>query len=586
MSRSIEIVWNAIGQEKFDQIVNALLRRRYVEDPDRKAQPIDGRGGDQGKDCVVLYRGTIETIYQYKYFPEGFSGDWRSRRTQIKRSFKSAMKHKPKRWILVIPRNPTTSEIAFVDKLAEGHDVEVDIEGEAALDTALAENLDLARYFTEDPVRELLSDVGRPELMLDNPERIHDAIAGVQRQVNARNPYWGINFSVDERGITQTPYAKDPDAPSIEPILLNVRVGVASANYAAFEKLWQYGDVDGVLVLDDSEHEHFEIQGPDLVAQNGDGRRLEISKPPIPLEHQKPVEFRVVDEDGHTVASVIGKGIYAARGSHGGTLKVEFPGGMHMKFTIPDDMAVPGGATMNWHPVGQDAIAVHRERRAVETAMHRSNYTELWIGSKRRTRWQTNDAIFSGFNDGDQKIAEDLAIISKLLEVALTIPEQLTVAERREIRELRLLLDGYCILMPEINGATVTVENAAREMLADLVHRKGGVRFAGPLEFTIQSHALVVEEVYLFHPAAQLVNKEEVLAALEDPDTELFTLKLESADDTPFRAFNPRLVPNPDSYMLPTPLEIEGIQEHPAIALIAERWEADLESPENEEEGP
>jgi hypothetical protein len=48
--RSIEINWKTIGQEKFTQIVNALLRRQYVGDPDRKALPIEDLSSDHGKD--------------------------------------------------------------------------------------------------------------------------------------------------------------------------------------------------------------------------------------------------------------------------------------------------------------------------------------------------------------------------------------------------------------------------------------------------------------------------------------------------------------------------------------------------------
>jgi hypothetical protein len=228
-------------------------------------------------------------------------------------------------------------------------------------------------------------------------------------------------------------------------------------------------------------------------------------------------------------------------------------------------------------------MAVHRERRTVETAMHRSNTTELWIGSQRGASWQVSDALVSAFDDGDQMIAEDLAIVSKLLDITLRIPEHLTVAERRAIRELRLLLDGYCILVPEINGATVKLTKGTRAEVEDLVNRKGGMRFEGPLEFEIQSHSLMIEELYLFHESVHIVNKEEVIATFDDPEIELLTFKLESADGTPFRAFNPRLVPNPDSYMPPTPLEIEGVPEHPAIAQLTEQWQSHLDSCEQHE---
>src|SRR5690554_5709372 len=96
--------WERCGRDAFERAVELLLQRKHQAGPG-KAQAIDGRGGDEGIDVDVTEPdGTISTIYQLKYFPEGFSGGFREvRRKQILNSFRAAMKHEPALWVLVVP---------------------------------------------------------------------------------------------------------------------------------------------------------------------------------------------------------------------------------------------------------------------------------------------------------------------------------------------------------------------------------------------------------------------------------------------------------------------------------------------------
>ncbi|MDR3360269.1 MAG: hypothetical protein LBO20_06410 [Bifidobacteriaceae bacterium] len=80
------IDWGVIGREEFEAGVEALVVRAAERDPDRKAVPFDGRGGDGGRDIAIYRRDELEEIVQLKHFPEGFSSGWSaSRKPQIKR---------------------------------------------------------------------------------------------------------------------------------------------------------------------------------------------------------------------------------------------------------------------------------------------------------------------------------------------------------------------------------------------------------------------------------------------------------------------------------------------------------------------
>src|SRR6476619_487138 len=106
-----------MGRDRFDRLVECLLCRIHRTQVTATYHAVNGRGGDDGIDFVAVDHPDVTKIYQLKYFPEGFSGGFRTRRTQIKRSFRRATKHKPQVWTLVVPNTVTTPEDEYVKSL-------------------------------------------------------------------------------------------------------------------------------------------------------------------------------------------------------------------------------------------------------------------------------------------------------------------------------------------------------------------------------------------------------------------------------------------------------------------------------------
>lgn len=79
--------WRTMSEDEFNRIAEALIRRSVMEDsPGVDVKALDGRGGDGGidLDATVERTGQLVSIYQLKFFPEGFSGEWsRARKPQI-----------------------------------------------------------------------------------------------------------------------------------------------------------------------------------------------------------------------------------------------------------------------------------------------------------------------------------------------------------------------------------------------------------------------------------------------------------------------------------------------------------------------
>src|SRR3954453_10835350 len=99
------IDWTALNRERFDLIVETYLTRKLS--PVGRVMVLNGRGGDGGKDVLHVRPDGTSTIYQLKFFPDGFPGNMKGRRQQIKRSFMAAMQDSPDEWVLVVPEKLT-----------------------------------------------------------------------------------------------------------------------------------------------------------------------------------------------------------------------------------------------------------------------------------------------------------------------------------------------------------------------------------------------------------------------------------------------------------------------------------------------
>ncbi|SMQ66971.1 hypothetical protein SAMN06295909_1377 [Plantibacter sp. VKM Ac-1784] len=81
------VKWRHIEEKDSNDLVEVLLVREYTHDGLR-AYALGGRGDDDGIDVAVRVEATNQLVHtlQLKYFPGGFSGGYRDRRTQIKHS--------------------------------------------------------------------------------------------------------------------------------------------------------------------------------------------------------------------------------------------------------------------------------------------------------------------------------------------------------------------------------------------------------------------------------------------------------------------------------------------------------------------
>lgn len=95
------IHWEGKDPATVERAIKMLLRTLH------SVESIDGSGGDAGQDVRYVDPNGHLTIFEVKSFTDQLKP---ARRNQIAKSLKNAAAHKPKRWVLVIPKDQTPSE--------------------------------------------------------------------------------------------------------------------------------------------------------------------------------------------------------------------------------------------------------------------------------------------------------------------------------------------------------------------------------------------------------------------------------------------------------------------------------------------
>lgn len=531
--------WATCGREDFERAVELLLQRKHQPGLGH-AQAVDGRGGDEGVDVdVTLADGTITTIYQLKYFPEGFSGGWsKTRRAQIKASFQAAMTHRPRSWALVIPAKPTPKERTWVRSLIGKQRVKVEILGRDKLDLMLAESPDILRMLTMGPLTEALRLAGGEHHTLSTPADVEKAAIDFGQRLNARSAFWGASLTVGADGsVTQQLVPKRPDAMEREPLSLTPQFRDDAAGRHAqgqWEELHGYGG-PGIEIGTDA-LVSVQLDGPKWLAQDFKG--AEVGVGPINMSRNVEMEFRVVDHAGATVQSLEGRS-RLSYGPRGKRMEIELDCGLDAVFKMPSS-SQKGTATftskLEGHRVtGVAAASAFMDRFTSE----RSVRLETWVGDRHLSTFELPASAFEGMalDASTKQLVDDLCVLSRHFSVPLRLPHELTWGQREEMRKCRLIIEGKVVEERGFRELTVTLNGSTSAALEETVHSEAMmVVVETDLHYLVQDHKLPLR-AKIFHPRARITEPDAVLNALRGGTAAGRSVHIRGVDDSPFRVF-------------------------------------------------
>jgi CRP-like cAMP-binding protein len=306
----------------YEDMVAVLLSTLHPE-----AERLDGRGGDGGRDIQLRHGGRLD-LFELKSFTGRLSKQ-HGRRRQVEDSLKTAARHNPDSWTLVVPIDHTKDELAWFDRLRSQYPFPLIWRGRTWLDQQLANHPAIVRYYLEDGNGEavrILRELREEQADLaDLAGGIPDAMERLRvlrRRFDKVSPHYRLDVSMIGDTITMMVRSRYRGADRDHPILINLGFSFPStpAGQEAAERLQRAFDYGEHVVVEPDYVHDLRVDMPGQPTQDLSGGKVIIG----PAVEDPPfrVDARVVisDPDGAPLGSLPLRFDRRQTGPRGGTL--------------------------------------------------------------------------------------------------------------------------------------------------------------------------------------------------------------------------------------------------------------------------
>lgn len=590
----------------FDRVVEAFFVNEN-NDLDSDAYAVNGRGGDDGIDIHIRRDGRL-TIVQLKYFPEGFAGAWaKARRPQIMKSFKTALKHDPDEWWLVVPTTLTPGERRYIDGLLgkqspKRRTPKVVVFDRTRLDILASKHPGLVTLYTRDELLHAAMVYGQEKALMFHQDDVVERVAALAAQADSLDPDWRPEIFT-ENGITGTRIVpKHLHAAERSPITVNLKVRFDKKQndlLSKFERAMFYGTPDR-LDLPASVVSSFTVEGPAAFARSDEN--VEISFMPSASKFVG-LPFALVFYDTETTstesaskdptggrlgerqparrkrtATFTGKTTWASAGHAGVSVRATFYDAITLEFILPNDRGKV--ATMNVKMAfgGCDPANVVL---AVDLLLRidSKNTVGLELDGKQLGRLlgeEGQESVFGTFRDDalvHRDVAADLVYVQNETSQHFNYPGAVEPADRVYLRCLRLLLEGKCIVMPDVRELTQKLSGDGIPELATLLTEfphsiAGGMSDYG---LDVFGHDIELGPAKMYAPQVEVLDAEGHLAAIEAGTVAGRELTLRALDGYGFWIYlEDRFVEDPDGKVRPVSLGLPHIIDAPDVVRALE----------------
>ncbi|WP_071289338.1 restriction endonuclease [Mycolicibacterium llatzerense] len=532
----MSIKWEHLEQPEFDRIVGALFARRFKDTG--TVTVVDGRGGDDGVDIQLDTHDGHRRIFQLKYFPQGFSSGWgKTRRPQIRKSYKAALEHKPDEWTLVIPRDLTTPEREFVESLNGGTEPPaITIVGRNELVDWLADDPSLDTSLQRGPetaLREMATTYNMESAALQGGwNDVAQRVRNLGDVVDSVDPDWTIDFARVGGTDQLTVRPQHPLAAERNPIGVKIQTRPLDEIDAALrehiERTLGYGSSTPVVIPGEAV-ESVTVTGPEFLAGNWPAGEVHLGPFPYSPSIGKRIDLRIRN-DGEVVASYEGIVTHAGSGEIGGTIDASFfDGRLTMAMRMPHDPDLTQLHADKAHQPGVDLTVAYgpdapqlvADVLFAARSIRSSSQLEIHVEGE-------HAATLGGFppitiDDYAQDLlsieqyAEDLAIVQRHCKQHFGIPQYIQPGERVAMRVARLLVEGHVVASPKARIFTVALggDDSPDLRAALSTPRPIGWQSPNPHTVTAGDRTLTIGHVHVVHPRAVVDNLTEVIAALD-----------------------------------------------------------------------
>lgn len=559
------IEWKHLGQPRFDEIVEALIKRLYAGADE--IWPVDGRGGDGGRDIVVT-QGDRKRIFQLKYFPEGFPAENRSRRRQITKSFMKAMGHNPYEWVLVVPANLTPGEVDFIKSLGDDRPVKIRWLDRGDLNERMSTFPDLDSYFQRDHLREAVKDFHAETATLTNglPD-VAQRLLRLKETADTLDPDWAVEPSMSQGEVVLALTAKHPLAARDSPITISFQSALGPDQtelLASIRRSLGFGTSETIKLSTDLVS-NFKVDGPEWIKTQSD--TAEVMWMPAgesPLKGT-PVEIRFLDADGSVVGSHEGSADHFGNAAEGFSLEASFYRQMKMTILLPHDQTAGCDLsyTFNVRTIQPtDALAILELNSQLKFCCR----AEIYVNGSQLAQWRID--IDESYVEEEELraarlLAEDLDRIQQHTKTRFPIPSEMTPEERVGLRFASLLLEGKCCIYPDAAAFTATLSADGSPELEAMLEQDAFMIRSDYEDFSVSlgHRVLKLGTVLIFHPSVRLENATLIKRMLAKETAKGTMLKFVPTDGGYFRAYMPDKWAGTDAPLVPSPWNLPGIPE-------------------------
>lgn len=596
-----EIDWKRLDQAQFDGIVESLFTNHY-SDQAWEVIVVNGRGGDGGIDIQLRDDTGCLVIVQLKYFPEGFSGGFaKTRRPQIEKSFKSALKHDPDEWWLVIPNTVTETERKFVHgPLAAKRKVPqrptIRIFDRTQLNGLAAAHPDLVTYFMRDELREVAKDYGHERALLVDTDDLVARVAALSKQADTLHPDWRLDVFAKGDVVGTTLVAKHPYAAERSPVTvsMNVTFGPDQADLReSFERAMNYGTPDQID-LPASAVSDFAVDGPEFIAHTSDDVAVSWI-PADPSSVGRVLSLIVLDDDGKPASSFAGATTWTGAAQAGASLRAAYFGALEVQLLLPFDATVGGQMSIGLSFGGCMPADVANAVTMIEHLEAANQFAVELDGARLARMTLTHDpaAMFGEERSAiavHKEIADDLATVQGDTARLFLYPDEVQPVDRIRLRCLRLLLEGKCIVLPGQRNFTLTLNGHDGETLRHLLrgdHMTLAVDMSS-FGMEVMGNDLQVGAARVYAPQVSIDNEDGAAAldALDNGTAEGMEVTLRCREGYGFWVYLPeRYVEPADQVLRPCSLGLDGFTDAPDVARAVDASEpTKIESAESDDE--
>lgn len=564
--RTGTINWKTLDQPKFDRIVEAMLRRKWEKTGATVICP-DGRGGDGGIDIDVLHPDGHRSTYQLKFFPDGFSGNYKStRQRQIAKSFLTALRleNPPTEWMFVVPAKLTRGERKFVTKLNE-HKVlideslaapAIDIIGITELDDMVIDDPGTYRYFARDRLRDDVDAYGLERATLSGGiGDLHKRVADLGSLADSTDLNWGFDFARTGGTTTISVRPLHASAPEVAPITTNLDLAFGPEHSAIrdqFERIHRFGASTRVT-LPPEVVRSLTVDGPELIRGVHEHVQVVLQSIGSAVAVGRPLMLQFYNQDSQLHASHKGTVTFADRGSDGYTITAEFYGHLTAEFLVPLDITQKGRSDISYTLSAidpGDAVGVlellqllHLDDATCKVLVNGHQLMSFAIDPRpEQDEQEWIDVLYNS--------AYDLNVVQKHLHTSFHLPAELSVRDRIHLRIARILIEGYVVQTILAPALTMTMAGTDSPEVRTSLTETTPVHIPVPYTFPLGKRTIELGTVTVFHNTTQAVNGAEALQALDAGTAIGFEVQFEPSDSPYFNAYMPEKLTNPKEPMI------------------------------------